>query len=98
MIKRIVSLCFKKENTEIFEEIFHKSKHQIRTFPGCEHLELCKDVKDERVYYTISIWDHEDSLEAYRKSPLFETTWAKTKILFDEKPMAFSLKTLETLT
>ncbi len=97
MIKRIVRLCFKKENTEIFEEIFHTSKHRIRTFPGCEHLELCKDVKDERVYYTVSIWDHEDSLEAYRKSPLFETTWAKTKILFDEKPMAFSLKTLETL-
>jgi hypothetical protein len=29
-------------------------------------------------------------LEAYRSSELFEQTWAETKILFDDRPQAWS--------
>jgi hypothetical protein len=29
-------------------------------------------------------------LENYRNSDLFKTTWAATKALFNDKPMAFS--------
>ncbi|MFZ1705394.1 MAG: antibiotic biosynthesis monooxygenase family protein [Saprospiraceae bacterium] len=97
MIQRIVRLCFKENFTEDFEQIFQQSKHQIKAFKGCHYLELCKDVQDKTVYYTISRWESEQDLNQYRQSDLFVETWSKTKKLFAAKPMAFSLSTLEIL-
>jgi heme-degrading monooxygenase HmoA len=42
--------------------------------------------------FTLSIWDDETALEAYRQSELFQTTWAKTKVLFAEKAEAWSVE------
>lgn len=95
MLTRVVRLCFKAEQTPIFEQIFNESKEKIRACPGCLHLELGRDSLDARVYYTISYWEDEKVLEDYRSSILFKETWAKTKILFEEKPMAFSIVTTE---
>lgn len=95
MIKRIVRLCFKENFTEEFENIFNNSKSQIKAFEGCYHLELCKDINDKRIYFTISYWKDEAALNQYRTSTFFEETWSKTKILFEDKPLAFSLSTLE---
>lgn len=95
-LTRVVRLCFKAEQTPVFEQIFDESKEKIRARPGCLHLELGRDARDARVYYTISHWVDEKALEDYRSSKLFEETWAKTKILFEEKPMAFSILTTET--
>lgn len=91
MLTRIVRLCFKAEHTRAFEQIFDESKDKIRARPGCLHLESGKDARDPRVYYTISHWQDEQALEDYRASKLFEDTWARTKVLFEEKPMAFSI-------
>jgi hypothetical protein len=38
------------------------------------------------------MWDDPKYLEAYRQSELFEGVWAKTKVLFDAKPEAWSVK------
>ena len=44
----------------------------------------------ETICFTYSIWDNEEALNNYRHSELFKNTWAKTKILFDGKPEAWS--------
>jgi heme-degrading monooxygenase HmoA len=82
---------FRINEDKKFLPIFETSKNQIRNFPGCQHLELLKDVRHEGVYFTISIWESEASLENYRNSDLFKSTWKQTKVLFETKAVAWSL-------
>lgn len=91
MLIRIVRMDFEPEKVADFLALFETVKTKIATFPGCTHLDLCKDAKLDHVYYTFSKWESEAALEAYRHSALFEDTWAKTKVLFGGKPLAYSL-------
>ncbi|MCH2084939.1 MAG: antibiotic biosynthesis monooxygenase [Saprospiraceae bacterium] len=91
MIKRIVKLTFQKDKVEDFIQIFETSKHKIRQFPGCQHLELWHARQPSNVFFTYSYWDSEEDLNKYRYSDLFKATWAKTKILFSDKPAAWSV-------
>jgi heme-degrading monooxygenase HmoA len=92
MIIRVVRMHFTEAGVEEFLEIFHRNKIAIRNFPGCTHLQLLKDAEDETVYITLSHWNDEESLEAYRKSELFGSVWGRVKTLFAERTQAFSLK------
>ena len=91
MIVRIVRMHFKETGVEEFLEIFNKNKEAIRNFPGCSHLQLLKDVNNTSIYTTLSHWDNEESLDAYRKSALFASVWGRVKTLFAERTHAFSL-------
>jgi quinol monooxygenase YgiN len=91
MIKRIVKLTFQEDKIDDFKQIFEESKNQIRQRAGCMHVELLQDIAKTNVFFTLSYWDSEADLEAYRQSELFKTTWAKTKILFSDKPAAWSV-------
>lgn len=75
-------------------DVFEHSKDRIRAFPGCRHMELLQNLNQPNVLFTLSIWDDEAALEAYRKSDLFQTTWAKTKVLFAEKAEAWSVEVI----
>lgn len=90
-ILRIVRLSFDENKTNEFIEIFQSTKNQIRSFEGCTHLELMKDLQNPNVFYTYSKWKSDEALESYRNSALFKETWSKTKLLFNDKPSAFSL-------
>jgi heme-degrading monooxygenase HmoA len=93
MIKRIVKMTFREEGVDVFlHEVFESSKSAIRAFPGCRHMELLRFTDDPRVLFTLSIWDDPEALEAYRRSELFQNTWAKTKALFAEKAEAWSVE------
>jgi heme-degrading monooxygenase HmoA len=83
---------FTEAGVEEFLEIFHRNKIAIRNFPGCTHLQLLKDMEEETIYTTLSHWENEASLEAYRKSELFGSVWGRVKTLFAERTQAFSLK------
>lgn len=98
MITRIVRMSFKKEEVKTFLEIFDGSKEKIRAFTGCEYLSLHQDHHHPNVYYTISRWENQAKLEEYRKSALFQATWTKTKLLFNDKPLAYSLDQLIEIT
>jgi heme-degrading monooxygenase HmoA len=98
MIKRLVKLTFQADKTEAFKEIFESSKTKIRAMDGCLHLELLQDAHNPSVFFTLSYWDTEGSLNDYRHSELFKTTWAKTKILFADKPEAWTTKVVSYLT
>ncbi|MEE9439939.1 MAG: antibiotic biosynthesis monooxygenase family protein [Saprospiraceae bacterium] len=90
MITRIVKLTFKIELISDFIEIWNDAKDKIANREGCHFVEMLQTIDDSNVCFTYSIWDDEDSLNAYRHSELFKQTWAKTKVLFDGKPEAWS--------
>ena len=82
---------FEQEKVSDFLEIFKEVQPFIADFPGCEGVQLKRDARQSNVFYTHSIWQGEENLEAYRKSDFFEQTWTKTKKLFCAKPLAYSL-------
>ena len=92
MITRIVRMTFLPEKTANFLEIFNHSKEKILAFKGCKQIELLNDIHQSNVFFTHSVWENEDHLEQYRQSELFRNTWAKTKVLFQDKPQAWSLE------
>ena len=94
MIKRFVKMTFKPDNVERFKDIFSASKDLIAAMEGCNHVELLQDINNPNIFFTFSMWDDVRYLEAYSQSELFEGVWAKTKILFDDKPEAWSVKGL----
>ena len=93
MIIRVVKMTFKPDETKHFLELFKQIKEKIRNVDGCEHLELMEDYDDPNSFSTYSKWHDEKSLARYRQSELFDGVWAKTKAMFAQKPIAFSLKT-----
>jgi len=98
MLVRIVKMTFKQENIANFEQLFQQNQHKIRAFEGCQFLELYQDQKRANVFFTYSYWEHVDLLENYRQSKLFKEIWAKTKVMFCEKPEAWSVNKKVSLT
>lgn len=96
MIKRIVKMTFQPDQVPVFLDIFETSKNLIRQFPGCQHVELLRLTEVNNVFFTFSLWENELALESYRQSDLFRTTWSKTKVLFTDKPVAWSLELVST--
>ncbi|MCK0147610.1 antibiotic biosynthesis monooxygenase [Arenibacter sp. F26102] len=97
MLVRIVKLTFKKENIASFEAIFEKNKRKIRQVEGCTFLELLQSKEEDNIYFTYSYWNSTADLENYRNSEFFKSVWKKTKLLFEEKPEAWSLIKKETV-
>jgi len=58
-------------------------------------MELLRQVNNPNVLFTLSHWENEDALNAYRASELFADTWKKTKALFAEKAEAWSTEVLD---
>jgi heme-degrading monooxygenase HmoA len=90
MIVRFVKMTFQKDCCDEFEKIFIMSKDKINAMPGCMHVELLKETNNGQVYFTRSIWEHDNDLENYRRSELFKDVWGATKKLFESKPEAWS--------
>lgn len=97
MFVRIVKMSFDASKIETFLNNFNNNKTNIRNFDGCRLLELYQDKNDPSLFFTYSYWESEKHLEHYRNSDLFKNVWAKTKVLFAEKPEAWSVDKLEVL-
>ncbi len=87
---RIVRMTFREEEIDNFLHLFSRNKTKIRSFPGCEHLELHRDLDHPNVMATYSHWTGPEALENYRQSALFKGVWKETKALFADRPAAFS--------
>lgn len=94
-IHRWVEMHFDPEKITEFIAVFESSKTFIRNQPGCLSLQLVQDPNHATIICTSSIWESEDALNAYRNSSLFETTWAKTKPLFQAKAQARTYSLLD---
>ncbi|WP_298479829.1 antibiotic biosynthesis monooxygenase family protein [uncultured Maribacter sp.] len=97
MIVRIVKLSFKEEHISTFENLFEETKENIRNFNGCQFLELYQDKNNPTIFFTYSYWQDESYLEVYRNSDFFKKVWRKTKVLFHDKPQAWSVHKRVTL-
>ncbi|WGK64093.1 putative quinol monooxygenase [Croceiramulus getboli] len=97
MIVRIVKMEFHESELDRFREIFEANKAQIRSFPGCEFLELYQGTDNPCIFFTYSYWETEAHLNAYRESAFFKDLWPKTKALFSQKPQAWSVNKIVSL-
>jgi len=97
MFVRIVKMSFEDSNIEIFLKLFNSKKEYIRNFPGCLFLELYRDKANPNVFFTYSYWENESDLENYRHSELFNAVWSQTKLLFNDKPEAWSVDKIASL-
>ncbi|MBJ2172643.1 antibiotic biosynthesis monooxygenase [Aureibaculum sp. A20] len=92
MLIRIVKLSFEEEKISKFLSTFNAHKEQIKKFKGCTHLELLRDKNNSNIFFTYSYWNNEQDLENYRNSDLFNNVWAQTKVLFNNRPEAWSVE------
>jgi len=92
MIVRIVRMVFRPDTVADFEALFSEVRAKIEDQPGCRGVLLASDPTDPLVRYTHSLWRDADALEAYRHGDLFAATWPRTKVLFGDRPQAFSLQ------
>ena len=91
MFVRIVKMSFHQKHIPSFLEMFEKKKTYIRDSKGCNLLELYQDKTNPEIFFTYSYWNKEEDLENYRNSDLFKNVWAKTKVFFNDKPLAWSV-------
>lgn len=82
---------FKADKIDEFLSIFNANKEKIRNSEGCSHLELFRDKTNPTIFFTYSYWDKDQYLENYRNSALFKSVWANTKVLFNDRPEAWSV-------
>ncbi len=97
MLVRIVKMSFQEDKVAVFLNNFHQKSEKIRNFEGCNFLELYQDKNEKNIYFTYSYWDSEEDLNHYRNSELFKNVWAKTKILFNALPQAWSVEKIVSL-
>ena len=62
MIIRIVKLGFIPEQIDAFLENFDQNKEKIRSFKGCSHLKLIRDIHKNNQFFTYSHWESEEDL------------------------------------
>jgi len=89
---RIVKMHFKPEFCNDFLELYQNAHPKITAMPGCEGVQLLRDIHHPEIMFTYSNWRDEDALENYRHSELFIDTWKRTKALFAEKADAWSVE------
>ncbi|MCB9250907.1 MAG: antibiotic biosynthesis monooxygenase [Flavobacteriales bacterium] len=90
MIQRIVKMTFRDNEIENFKLLFNEVYDKIRKCKGCRSVTLLQDVENRNIFFTYSVWEGLDDLNAYRNSELFADTWKKTKAMFLEKAEAWS--------
>ena len=94
MVKRLVVLPILPMHAEAFVLAYNEAKPFILSQTGCLHLELLRSRDDQ--FITLSHWDSEDHLNAYRSTPFFEKTWKHVKTMFSGKAQAFTTVVIDT--
>lgn len=84
-------MSFHPEKISEFKTVFKENKVFISSFKGCKQVDLMQDKTNPCIFFTYSIWENESFLEEYRQSTLFESVWGKTKVLFNDKPEAWTV-------
>jgi len=90
MILRTVHMTFKPEAVPEFLILFAQHRKAISQQPGCRSVQLIQSVDTPEELGTVSTWDNQESLDAYRHSALFAVVWPATKALFADRPQAKS--------
>jgi len=87
-------MTFRENSSETFKEFTTSIKDTIKSFDGCLHLDILRDVHKPNIFFSYSHWVSEEYLDNYRNSAFFKTTWSKTKKWFSDKPEAWTVQKL----
>ncbi len=87
-------MSFKPEKVDEFVAIFSNNWKNIKGFDGCSHVELLRDRENPAIFFTYSLWQSQQHVDAYRESELFARVWGATKLLFNDQPQAWSVEEL----
>jgi heme-degrading monooxygenase HmoA len=91
MLVRVVKMHFSSAFAAEFKAVFKAVQPKIEAVEGCAAVQLLQDNNTPEIFFTISHWQNEDHLNAYRNSELFKTTWSVVKPNFQFKAEAWSL-------
>ncbi|MBX2818854.1 MAG: antibiotic biosynthesis monooxygenase [Rhodothermaceae bacterium] len=97
ILVRLVQLTLRPDKTNEFLNLFDRVSPQIRSFEGCEHLELLQNPTYPNVLATYSHWRSDEDLQNYRNSEFFNSTWSVTKRMFAAPPRAISYRQIRRL-
>ena len=84
-------MTFKSSSSDDFDDLSKKIYDKIKSFDGCLHLEIYRDIHSPDVFFSYSHWTSEEHLNEYRNSKFFIAVWSKTKEWFSERPVAWSV-------
>lgn len=85
-------MTFNEASSDDFRAFSREIHSKIKSFEGCTHLEIYRDLNLSNVFFSYSHWDSENDLENYRKSEFFKTTWTKVRAMFSDRPVAWSVE------
>ena len=83
---------FQSDKVEAFKSIFKENQSKIIAQQGCYDVQLLQDIHESNIFFTYSKWKSQAHLDQYRKTDFFQEVWAQTKVLFCNKPIAWSVK------
>ncbi len=89
-LQRIVKMTFQEKYAQDFENYFSEIKERVAGQPGCHGVKLLKEKTGSGVYFTYSVWESEEDLNAYRGTELFGSVWPTVKAWFADKAEAWS--------
>ena len=95
MITRVVKLTFSVDKRDVFLNYFETIKNEIRKSEGCIEVSAFENKHKKGQFFTISKWETEIKLNAYRKSDLFRKVWPTVKEWMIDKPEAWSMNNIE---
>ena len=96
-ITRLVKLSLSEDYLDTFLGDFEKKKQQILSYEGCLTVNLYLDSTKKGLCFTVSTWQSEGALDAYRQSDWFQATWKEVKQHFTDKPEAWTTHSQDTL-
>ena len=94
MLVRVVQLDIQPEYIETFARTFDAHAMQIRKNPGCHSVQLLQEDQNPGHLATLSHWESQAALDAYRHSDFFKTLWSTVKPMFASKARAYSYSIL----
>lgn len=96
MLIRLVKIEFHPDKVNDFLDFFETIKDRLRHQPGCIEVRLMKDLNHPNIFFSYSTWKDGSFLQQYIMSDFFKNqVWVHLKILFNAKPMAWSVEALD---
>lgn len=87
-------MTVKEENIDEYISFTASLKTRIKSFEGCQFLDILQDIDNPKIIFSYSLWDTVEHLEFYRASEFFRESWTTIKQWFDDKPEAWSTEML----
>lgn len=97
MIIRFVKMTFQEKYVDGFLAAVDQRKERIRSFAGCQYLQILQDLHQPNIIFSHSYWETEEDLNNYRHSEFFQEIWQESKPKFAAKAEAWSVKNLHEL-